>query len=54
MDFRAYVDFVLAMTYRKEEASLTYFLRILDLGKKGYLNAWDLNYFYKVWRKIKF
>ncbi|CAL8088430.1 unnamed protein product [Orchesella dallaii] len=47
MDYRTYLDFVLAVENRKEPASINYFFRILDGDHKGYLNAFDLHFFYK-------
>lgn len=48
MDYRTYLDFVLAVENRKEPASIMYFFRIMDVDHKGHLNAFDFNYFYKV------
>ena len=47
MDYKAYLDFVLAMENRKETQALQYFFRILDLNKDGYLHLMNLNYFFK-------
>jgi len=47
MDYRTYLDFVLAMENRKESQSIQYFFRLLDIDHKGYLNSFDLHYFFK-------
>lgn len=52
MDFRAYIDFVLAMENKSEEQAISYFVKVLDIHGKGYLNSGDLHYFYKVRREI--
>jgi serine/threonine-protein phosphatase 2A regulatory subunit B'' len=48
MDYRTYVDFVLAMENKKEPQSIQYLFRVIDINQKGYLDASDLHYFYKV------
>lgn len=48
MDYKTYLDFVLAMENPRETASIQYIFRILDLEHKGYLTSFDLNYFYRV------
>lgn len=48
MDYKTYLDFVLALENRKEPQSLQYMFRLLDVQGKGYLNIFDLNYFFKV------
>jgi len=53
MDYRTFVDFTLAMENRKEAQSIQYFFRILDTSHKGYLDAFDLNYFFKVVNHLK-
>ena len=47
MDYKAYLDFVLAMENRKETQALQYFFRILDINKDGYLHLMSLNYFFR-------
>ncbi len=47
-DYRAYVDFVLALEYRQEPASLHFLFRLLDFRHCGFLNVHSLHYFYKV------
>ncbi|CAI9730589.1 serine/threonine-protein phosphatase 2A regulatory subunit B subunit gamma isoform X1 [Octopus vulgaris] len=47
MDYKTYLDFVLALENRKEPQSLQYLFRILDVQQKGYLDTFSLNYFYR-------
>ncbi|XP_065558661.1 serine/threonine-protein phosphatase 2A regulatory subunit B'' subunit gamma-like isoform X3 [Artemia franciscana] len=47
MDYKTYLDFVLALDNKRTPQALQYFFRILDVDHKGYLNVFDLNYFYK-------
>jgi len=48
MDYKTYLDFVLAIENRKEPPSLQYMFRLLDVQNKGCLNIFDLNYFFRV------
>uniref|UniRef100_A0A182NPK6 Serine/threonine-protein phosphatase 2A regulatory subunit B'' subunit gamma n=1 Tax=Anopheles dirus TaxID=7168 RepID=A0A182NPK6_9DIPT len=47
MDYKTYLDFVLALENRAEPQSLHYLFRILDVEHRGYLTAFTLNYFFK-------
>ncbi|CAG9131508.1 unnamed protein product [Plutella xylostella] len=47
MDYKTYLDLVLALENRKEPASLAYLFRVLDINSQGYLDAFTLNYFFK-------
>lgn len=47
MDYKTYLDFVLALENRSEPQSLHYLFRILDVEHKGYLTPFTLNYFFK-------
>jgi Ca2+-binding EF-hand superfamily protein len=47
IDYRTYLDFVLAMENRREPQSVQYFFRILDINQKGYLDSFCLHYFFK-------
>lgn len=51
MDYKTYLDFVLALENRQEPQSLQYLFRILDLDHQGYLTSFTLNYFFKVRKK---
>lgn len=48
MDYKTYLDFVLALENRQEPQSLQYLFRILDFDHLGYLRSHTLNYFFKV------
>lgn len=48
MDYKTYLDFVLALENRQEPQSLQYLFRILDFDHRGYLTSFTLNYFFKV------
>lgn len=47
MDYKTYLDFVLALENRQEPQSLQYLFRILDFDHNGYLTAFNLHYFFK-------
>ncbi|KAK6481340.1 serine/threonine-protein phosphatase 2A regulatory subunit B'' subunit gamma isoform X1 [Huso huso] len=47
MDYKTYLDFVLALENRKEPAALQYIFKLLDIENKGYLNVFTLNYFFR-------
>lgn len=47
MDYKTYLDFVLALENRREPQGLQYFFRILDVRHQGYLDAFTLNYFFR-------
>lgn len=47
MDYKTYLDFVLAMENRKEPQALQYFFRILDINKEGYLHLFNFHYFFR-------
>lgn len=47
MDFKTYLDFVLACENRKEPQSLQYFFRVLDIKGNGFLDAFSLNFFFR-------
>ncbi|XP_069691115.1 serine/threonine-protein phosphatase 2A regulatory subunit B'' subunit gamma-like isoform X2 [Periplaneta americana] len=51
MDYKTYLDFVLAMENRHEPQSLQYLFRILDINNKGYLDTFCLNYFFRWTRR---
>lgn len=50
MDYKTYLDFVLALENRHEPQSLHYLFRILDINNRGYLDTFCLNYFFRVRR----
>ncbi|XP_072754292.1 serine/threonine-protein phosphatase 2A regulatory subunit B'' subunit gamma-like [Anoplolepis gracilipes] len=47
MDYKTYLDFVLALENRHEPQSLHYLFRILDINNHGYLDTFCLNYFFR-------
>lgn len=47
MDYKTYLDFVLALENRQETQSLQYLFRILDIDHTGYLTSRSLGYFFK-------
>ncbi|XP_075359252.1 serine/threonine-protein phosphatase 2A regulatory subunit B'' subunit gamma isoform X2 [Mycteria americana] len=53
MDYKTYLDFVLALENRKEPAALQYIFKLLDIENKGYLNVFSLNYFFRCFGTIK-
>lgn len=48
MDYKSYLDFVLALDNRNSPQGLRYLFRIMDVDNKGYLHPGDLNFFYRV------
>jgi len=47
MDYKTYLDFVLAMENRREPQALRYLFRILDVQHSASLNVFALNYFFR-------
>ncbi|XP_077996813.1 serine/threonine-protein phosphatase 2A regulatory subunit B'' subunit gamma-like [Glandiceps talaboti] len=47
MDYKTYLDFVLALENRKEPQALQYIFKLLDVQGRGYLNVFALNYFFR-------
>ncbi|XP_077284170.1 serine/threonine-protein phosphatase 2A regulatory subunit B'' subunit gamma-like [Arctopsyche grandis] len=47
MDYKTYLDLVLALENRREPQSIHYLFRILDIHGQGYLDGFTLNYFFK-------
>ncbi|XP_046686350.1 serine/threonine-protein phosphatase 2A regulatory subunit B'' subunit gamma-like [Homalodisca vitripennis] len=47
MDYKTYLDFVLALENQHEPQSLHYLFRILDIKNQGYLDTFCLNYFFR-------
>jgi len=47
MDYKTYLDFVLALENKREPQALSYFFRILDVKQEGSLNMFALNYFFR-------
>ena len=47
MDYKTFLDFVLAMENKKSQQSLTYFWKILDIYGKGAIDSFVINMFFK-------
>ena len=47
-DYKTYLDFVLALENRREPQALQYLFRLLDVQNKGFLNIFDINFFFRV------
>lgn len=47
MDYKTYLDLVLALENRSEPQALAFLFRILDIKGCGYLDAFTLNYFFR-------
>ncbi|XP_060536556.1 serine/threonine-protein phosphatase 2A regulatory subunit B'' subunit gamma-like [Cylas formicarius] len=47
MDYKTYLDLVLALENRSEPQALGYLFRILDIKNCGYLDAFTLNFFFR-------
>ncbi|XP_066911510.1 serine/threonine-protein phosphatase 2A regulatory subunit B'' subunit gamma-like [Clytia hemisphaerica] len=47
MDYKTYLDFVLALENKKEPQALQYLFKILDVQHNAYLNTFSLNFFFR-------
>jgi serine/threonine-protein phosphatase 2A regulatory subunit B'' len=47
MDYKTFLDFVLAMENKKSSQSLTYFWRVLDVFHKGAIDTFTINMFFR-------
>jgi len=47
MDYKTFLDFVLAMRHKNTRQGIEYFWRILDMEGQGYLTTFHLNYFFR-------
>ena len=47
IDYKTFLDFVLAVENKKSPQSLAYFFRLLDIKKCGYLDIFSINYFFR-------
>ena len=47
MDYKTFLDFVLAMDNKKSTQSLQYFWRIFDMYKRGAIDAFIINMFFR-------
>uniref|UniRef100_A0A0A9YPT9 Serine/threonine-protein phosphatase 2A regulatory subunit B'' subunit gamma n=1 Tax=Lygus hesperus TaxID=30085 RepID=A0A0A9YPT9_LYGHE len=51
MDYKTYLDLILALENRHEPQALHYLFRILDVKGNGYLDTFSLNYFFRAIRE---
>jgi len=54
MDYKTFLDFVLAMENKKTPQALTYFFRILDVYHKGALDTFVINMFFRPVVQVNF
>ncbi|KAJ8941726.1 hypothetical protein NQ318_023322 [Aromia moschata] len=47
MDYKTYLDLVLALENRSEPQTLAYIFNILDIKGNGYLDSFTLNFFFR-------
>ena len=47
MDYRGFLEFVLAMSYKKTPEFIQYFWRILDVYHKGAIDSFIINTFFR-------
>jgi len=47
MDFKGFINFILAFENLKESAAIRYFFRIIDVYNKGAIDSFVLNMFLK-------
>lgn len=47
MDFKTFIDFVLASRTKHKREGLRYFWRMLDINREGFLTVFTLNYFFR-------
>ncbi|XP_064403280.1 serine/threonine-protein phosphatase 2A regulatory subunit B'' subunit gamma-like isoform X2 [Halichondria panicea] len=47
VDYKTYLDFVLAMENRKEPQALQYLYRLIDIKGQGYIDGFTLKYFFR-------
>ena len=47
MDYKAFLDFVLAMENKKTPQALGYYWKILDVYHKGAIDSFVINMFFK-------
>merc|ERR1712072_1394171 len=47
LDYKSYLDLVLAMSYKSTPQSLNYFFRLLDVHKRGRLSTLEVSYFFR-------
>ena len=53
MDFKSFLDFVIAMENRSTRPSMAYFFRLLDIHKRGCIGQFEIMYFFKHVRQVR-
>jgi serine/threonine-protein phosphatase 2A regulatory subunit B'' len=48
MDYKTFLDFVLAMENMGSVQGTSYFFSILDVKRRGHITIYDVNYFFRV------
>lgn len=52
MDFKSFLDFVLAIQNRSTRPAQLYLFRLLDLNKQGYIGRFEIHYFFRFVRDL--
>merc|ERR1719277_1611089 len=47
MDYKTFLDFVLAMDNKNTKQAIQYFWKLIDIHHKGYLDGFVINYFFR-------
>merc|ERR1712187_147663 len=47
MDYKTFLDFVLAMENKNTKQAIQYFWKIIDIRHQGYLDSFVINYFFR-------
>lgn len=47
MDYKTFLDFVLAMENKNSRQAIQYFWKLIDIHHQGYIDAFDINYFFR-------
>ena len=47
MDYKTFLDFVLAMEFKNTPQALVYFWRLLDIKKEGFLDTFTIVFFFR-------
>merc|ERR1719388_272332 len=47
MDYKTFLDFVLAMENKNTRQALQYFWKLIDIHHKGYIDGFVINYFFR-------
>merc|ERR1719145_258451 len=47
MDYKTFLDFVLAMESKNSRQAIQYFWKLIDIHHRGYLDGFVINYFFR-------